>query len=228
MKAYALLGGPRQLWPKNIKEILTAAQRNGDLIIGVDRGSFLLEELNIIPDLAIGDFDSLKQPELSQIEATVKDVRYSNPVKDLTDSELMIQTVFKDYYVSDLTLLGATGGRIDHFLVNLFMFLNPAIRQFANQITLIDCQNKIKFFDAGQYKVRKENDYPYFGVAGLESVKNLNILGARYLLENFSSLYPRIFASNEFLPNTHSFNLKFNSGLVAVIFSKDIDRFYNI
>ncbi|GAA3634621.1 thiamine diphosphokinase [Lactobacillus hamsteri] len=228
MKAYALLGGPRQLWPKNIKEILTAAQKNGDLIIGVDRGSFLLEELNIIPDLAIGDFDSLKPSELAKIEVTVKDIRYSNPIKDLTDSELMIQTAFKDYHVADLTLLGATGGRIDHFLVNLFMILNPDIRKFADQITLIDCQNKIKFFGAGEYKVQKEEGYPYFGVASLEEVKNLNILGSRYLLEKFSSLYPRIFSSNEFLPNTHSFDLKLDSGLVAVIFSKDIDRFYNI
>lgn len=228
MKAYALLGGPRQLWPKDIKKILTAAQDAGDLIIGVDRGSLLLEELNIVPNLAIGDFDSLKENELTKIESTVKDIRYSNPVKDLTDSELVIQTAFKDYHVSDLVLLGATGGRIDHFLVNLFMMLNPEVRKFANQITIIDCQNKIKFFNAGKYQVKKDNNYFYFGIASLEAVENLNILNARYLLKDFSSSYPRIFSSNEFLPASNSFTLNFDRGLLAVIFSKDIDRFYNI
>lgn len=57
MKAYALLGGPTDLWPKDIKEKLA----NADLIIGVDRGALFLEELGIIPDVAVGDYDSLQK-----------------------------------------------------------------------------------------------------------------------------------------------------------------------
>ena len=50
MKAYALLGGPVNLWPMNIKEVFKKAQNKGDVIVGVDRGSLLLEEMGIIPD----------------------------------------------------------------------------------------------------------------------------------------------------------------------------------
>lgn len=43
------------------KNDFTLAQQKNDLLIGVDRGSLLLEEMGLIPDLAIGDFDSLEK-----------------------------------------------------------------------------------------------------------------------------------------------------------------------
>ena len=65
MEAYALLGGPTDLWPVNIKEILKDARKTNNLIVGVDRGSLYLEELGITPDVALGDFDSLKKSRSS-------------------------------------------------------------------------------------------------------------------------------------------------------------------
>ena len=228
MKAYALLGGPVNLWPMNIKEVFKKAQNKGDVIVGVDLGSLLLEEMGSIPGVALGEFDSLKKGELSKIEKNVKDIRYSNPIKDYTDSELMIRTIFNEYHVDSLVILGATGGRIDHFLVNFFMILNPEIRKFAEKITILDRQNKIQFCDSGNFEIKRDHYFYYFGVAALETVKDLNIIGAKYSLNNFSSDYPRIFSSNEFKPNQDSFILKIGQGLVAVIFSKDINRFDNL
>ncbi len=37
MKAYALLGGPEEEWPQNIKNDFALAQQKNDLLIGVDR-----------------------------------------------------------------------------------------------------------------------------------------------------------------------------------------------
>lgn len=228
MRAYALLGGPENVWPADIQKRLNKEKKVGSLLIGVDRGSLLLEEMGLVPDLAIGDFDSLRPEELSKIEANVHDIRYSNPIKDWTDSELMIRAAFIDYHVDQLTILGATGGRIDHFLVNLFMLLNPAVRCYAEKISLVDCQNKIIFLDHGQHLVQRQGEYPYFGVACLEKTENLNILDARYELHGFSTAYPRIFASNEFKKGNNRFHLNLSSGMAAVIFSKDINRFHNI
>lgn len=228
MRAYALLGGPKEEWPTDIKEKFYQAKAQHDFIIGVDRGSLLLEEMQIIPDLAIGDFDSLKPPELELIEKNVPDIRYSNPIKDLTDSELMLQATFEDYQVKSLTILGATGGRLDHFLVNLMMLLNPAVTNYAEKITLIDKQNLLRFYLPGKNIVPRQKGYSYFGVVTLSPVSNLSIEGARYSLSQFSSTFPRAFSSNEFLTGSQSFNLSFDQGLVVVIFSKDIDRFHNI
>lgn len=68
MDAYVLLGGPKEDWPQDIKERFVSAQKAGDLIIGVDRGALFLLELGIRPDVAIGDFDSLKAEELGWVE----------------------------------------------------------------------------------------------------------------------------------------------------------------
>lgn len=228
MKAYALLGGPTDLWPKNIKEIFLKAKLNHDLIVGVDRGSLYLEELGIVPDLALGDFDSLKKMDLAKIESTVKDIRYSNPIKDWTDSELMVQTVFKDYHVENLNIFGATGGRIDHFLINLLMLFNPSIRKFANEVTIIDQQNTILFFNPGKYFIRKKDGFSYIGFAALSAVEDFNIKNVRYELQNCTVNYPRVFSSNEFLPDHPRFMITFKSGMIAAIYSKDINRFHNL
>lgn len=224
MRAVALLGGPQENWPLNLKNELKKA----DLIFGVDRGSLLLEELGIIPDVAIGDFDSLRPIELEKIEKTVADIRYSNPIKDLTDSELMIKVAFEDYQVSELVIFGATGGRIDHFLVNLLMILKPEMRKFTEKISIVDKQNYVKFFKPGKHLVNQKKAYPYFGVAAITPVQNLTIENARYLLHNYSVKYPQVFSSNEFLSGQDNFLLKFSDGVVSVIYSKDIDRFSNL
>ena len=224
MKAAALLGGPKSEWPQDIKKQL----QKFDIVFGVDRGALLLQELGIKTDVAIGDFDSLKKPELQKLEQQVSDIRYSNPIKDLTDSELMLQVALKDYQVDELTVFGATGGRIDHFLTNLLMILNPKITKFVSKISLIDKQNYVKFYSSGNFYIEEKKLYPYFGVMNLTEVQDLNIQGARYNLVNYNGKYPRVFSSNEFLPNENKFNLSFKKGIVAIIWSKDINRFYNI
>lgn len=224
MKAYALLGGPTNLWPKNIKERLTQA----DLIIGVDRGALFLEELGIIPDVAIGDFDSLHPTDLERIESNVQDIRYSNPVKDWTDSELMLRVAFEDYHANELIILGATGGRLDHFLINLLMVLNPEVRPYAEKVMIVDQQNLIRFFAAGEHVVRKESTYPYIGFAALTAIKDFNIIGARYELKHYSGDYPRVFSSNEFLPKSDKFKISSQKGMIAAIYSKDLNRFDNL
>lgn len=227
MKAYALLGGPINLWPQNIRQTLQKAKQDNDLVVGVDRGALFLEELGITPDLAIGDFDSLKKADLNKIENSVADIRYSNPVKDWTDSELMLRTVFNDYAADSLIILGATGGRIDHFLINLLMLLNPDVRQFVNKVAIVDQQNWIKFFDAGKHGIPKKAEYPYIGFAALTAIEDFNIINARYELHNYSGDYPRVFSSNEFLSDTQQFEITLKKGIIAAIYSKDINRFSN-
>lgn len=227
MKAYALLGGPIDLWPRDIQLTLQKARQNNDLIVGVDRGALFLEELGIVPDLAIGDFDSLKKADLNQVEKSVPDIRYSNPVKDWTDSELMLRTVFNDYNADSLIIYGATGGRIDHFLINLLMLLNPGVRRFVNRVTIVDQQNWIDFYDAGKHSIAKKTGYPYIGFATLTPTQNFNIVNARYELYNYCGNYPRVFSSNEFLPKTEQIEIILKKGIVAAIYSKDINRFSN-
>lgn len=216
----AVLGGPQAEWPQNWSAVLGQARAKQEMLLGVDRGSWACLQAGFAPDLAVGDFDSVSGQELAQIEQAVPDRRYSKPEKDLTDSELMLQAAFFDYHLQKLTVLGATGGRLDHFLVNLLTFCQPMFRPFAERVTLLDRQNRLQFFLPGQHRLLPKSGYDYLGLAALQPVADLSIQGAKYDLPPFSSSYPVCFSSNEFLPG-QSVELTFKKGLVAAIYSRD-------
>lgn len=222
MKAAALLGGPKANWPQNLKEKLASY----DLKFGVDRGSLLLSELGIKPDVAVGDFDSLRSAELAQIEKVVSDIRYSNPIKDFTDTELMLRAALLDYNVSSLAIYGFSGGRIDHFLSNMLMLLDKQVSTWASKVKLIDRQNLITYLLPGKNTLQPLREYQYFAVYCLTKTKKLSIKGARYDLQDYSTEKPRIFASNEFKNNSPC-QISFKQGQVMIIYSKDIDRYLN-
>ncbi len=148
-----LVGGPTSEWPDQ----LTAGKVSGDWI-GVDRGTLRLLSMGITPLVAIGDFDSLSASELTQVKSSVSDIRQAIPEKDETDTELAITVALKEYQYDRLDIYGATGGRLDHFLANLWLVLKPRYRQFAPQIRFIDRANTITFYLPGEYALKKEAD----------------------------------------------------------------------
>lgn len=226
MKAVALLGGPQGQWPQNIKEIFKRAHEEKKLVFSSDRGTFILKQWGLIPDVAVGDFDSIKNSEKKRTLDKIADVRFSNPVKDYTDSEQLFLTAFQDYQVEQLEIYGATGGRIDHLLVNLFAFLHSPLKSYLNKVKLIDKQNLIYFCRAGITEIPYKKEYPYIGFGNLTAIEDSEISGARYDLQEFSSNVPQMFSSNEFLSSKSPIRVSMKKGIVVVIYSRDEDRFF--
>lgn len=215
--ALAVLGGPVALWPANFKALLV---QNKDFLIGVDRGSFRISQAGFQLRLALGDFDSLSQNELGQVEQNCLEMRYANPVKDDTDSELMLQAALIDYQVDRLTVVGAGGGRLDHGLVNLFAVCQPRFRPFAEKITLLDRQNELHFLLPGEHSLPPQAAFHYFGVGNLLPVAGLTIKGARYQLPPRDYAYPKMWSSNEF-SDQQAVTISFKKGLVVFCYSRD-------
>lgn len=226
-RAYALLGGPHSVWPADLKEQLKKALQKQDLIFASDRGCLYLQELGIKADLAVGDFDSLKSNELKIVEKNSADIRYSHPVKDLTDSEQLFRVAFEDYQVDQLKVFGATGGRLDHFLVNLFTFVHEPLKRFCQQVEFIDQQNIIDFYLPGRHVLKTNRGYSYVGLGNLTGIKNFQITGARYELKDYSSEVPTLFSSNEFIKD-QPIQIAFEEGIAIAIFTKDKNRFANL
>lgn len=223
MQAVALLGGPSEQWPKNIEQVFRDAKKNKKLIFASDRGTLFLKRWGIEPNVAVGDFDSLLKSEKNILDG-IRDVRYSQPIKDYTDSEQLFLTALKDYQVSQLSIYGATGGRLDHFFVNIFTFLKPELRKELYKIELIDKQNILKFYNSGKHQIKYREGYYYIGFGNLEKVKDFSILDARYELHDFSCDYPTFFSSNEFI-DKRSFWIENKAGIILAIYSKDLNRF---
>lgn len=84
-----------------------------DLVIAADAGYRTCRELGIVPDLLLGDFDSMEQPE------DFANIHCSPAEKDDTDTMLAVKTGLEQG-CGEFYLYGGTGGRrLDHTLANL-------------------------------------------------------------------------------------------------------------
>lgn len=110
-----LANGPLTLSPI-IRQVISSADR----LIGVDGGSRHLRPLDVRPHLAVGDMDSIPQDLLQEYRRTNVELHLHPPKKDATDLELALELALARG-ASSISILGGTGGRLDHTLGNLFL-----------------------------------------------------------------------------------------------------------
>lgn len=91
-----------------------------DFVIGVDFGNINLINAGILPDLAVGDFDSVNADELKLIKTKAKELIILPAEKDDTDLEVALDVALKRFNQGKIIIAGALGGRMDHMLTNLF------------------------------------------------------------------------------------------------------------
>ncbi|MGR3741660.1 thiamine diphosphokinase [Companilactobacillus sp. DQM5] len=214
-----LLGGPKSEYPK---ELLTNPKEISGEWVAADHGTAYLLKNNIIPKYSVGDFDSSSKDELNLFEEAIKNIIKVPAEKDFTDSQLALKTVIKNFEFDEIHVYGATGGRIDHLLVNLFLGTDKNFTNIIEKVKLIDTGNYIEFFTPGYHTVKKLAKMKYVGFVNIGPVKNLNLIDSKYLLKNNTSQVPISWASNEFVKDT--INFSFDEGSILVIQSKDSDK----
>lgn len=212
MKLLLVAGGDPGHWPAFSEEF--------DRIIGIDRGNLFLLRRGIVPDLAIGDFDSLNEEEKKEVFSQVAEVKTSPAEKDDTDTQLALVTAFERFPAAEVTLIGATGGRLDHLLANLWLGLEPRFLPFLSQIKLVDQGNVVSYLAAGQHQIKKIPEMKYVAFCCMTPVRNLLLKNLKYELDGGDFLQPTSLASNEFLQGDAE--VGFSEGLIAVIQSRDI------
>ena len=98
--------------------------KEDDYIIAVDGGLRFVFLLGLVPDVLIGDLDSVLQEYLVRLEKEDCDIIRFQPEKDETDLELAVQFALKNGF-HKICIVSALGGRLDHSLGNLFMLTRP-------------------------------------------------------------------------------------------------------
>ncbi len=107
--------------------------RSSKHVVCADGGARHLKALDILPDVIIGDFDSILPEDRRYFEEKrVKLVEYPRQ-KNHTDSELCINWALEKK-VTDVTVLGGIGTRMDHSLANIFMLKTLAENQIGAHI----------------------------------------------------------------------------------------------
>lgn len=200
-----LSGGPIADYQK-IKPFL----HPDDYIIAADRGLHHAACMEITPHLAVGDFDSHNAPDFD-----VETVQLPCQ-KDDTDTFYAIKEALNRGY-DDILILGATGGRSDHMLANLYALLY--IKQSGAKGTIAD-EHCLITPVCGSALVN--GDYPYFSLVAVSGqATGVTITGAAYPLENgiIDPSY-QYAVSNRVLPGQTA-NISVQSGELLLILSKD-------
>ncbi|WP_334328484.1 thiamine diphosphokinase [Companilactobacillus sp. HBUAS59699] len=211
-----LLGGPKSEYPDELSKSIKAISGPW---VGADRGSLYLIAHGVLPEIAIGDFDSINKKEQKLLKDNVHDFQKYPPEKDDTDSQLCILAAKEKFNASEYYIYGGTGGRIDHFLVNFFLPYDKRFLSFYDKLYFKSATNTIRFFRPGRYTIYHEEGMKYVGFVNLGPVTHFNILDAKYKLDDFTAMHPVSWSSNEFVGDTINFG--FESGIIAVIQSRD-------
>ena len=192
-----LIVGSSECHPDLLKKYLVWADRS----IACDGGYDHFVAIASTPDVVLGDQDSI-QADINPDQCYPKE-------KNFTDLEAAIQLAETDS--EDIIILGATGGRQDHFLnavMQLFRFNVP--------IRIIDSQNEIYVKKTSFHFER--TDFPYFSLIPLDRLQ-LTIQGAKYPLDQvWVDPYTSLTISNE--PRGRV-EVGFDGGRLIVILSRD-------
>lgn len=193
-----------------------------DCIIGIDRGLGFCRRNDIYPDYILGDFDSIAPPVLEYFETQSKiPVKRYKPEKDASDTRIGLELALE--LDSDrIFLLGATGGRLDHYMANLQSLQVPLEK--GAQAWILDEQNVITVLDKGMEISKDKMPGPYISFFSLgDKVEGLCLEGFKYPLEDYTMYnWDGIGVSNEIEMETA--RITFKSGRLLMIMSRDKDQ----
>ena len=102
-----------------IKKIEKEKKGEKLLLLAADRGLDFFRETGLTPDIADGDFDSLSKEGKAYLESlSGTEIVKLNPEKDDTDTQSTLDLAIEKG-AKNILILGATGGRLDHFIGNM-------------------------------------------------------------------------------------------------------------
>ena len=130
-----------------------------DLTIAADSGYATAQKLGITPDITMGDFDSYRDAL-----PTGMNVLRVACEKDVTDTMLACEYA-KEHGCRYITIIGGTGGRIDHSLSNVLYL--EGLRREGVRVKLTDGENTVQMIL--DETVTVQNDGGYFSVFALDT-----------------------------------------------------------
>jgi thiamine pyrophosphokinase len=116
-------------------ERLTPILERADQVIAADGGGNWLYSQGLIPDLVVGDLDSIASDVLAAFQAHGCELQQHRPDKDETDTELALLAA-RERGATRIMLLGALGGRIDHALANVLLLAMPQLQ--GSEVSIFD------------------------------------------------------------------------------------------
>jgi thiamine pyrophosphokinase len=155
------------------------AIKQDDLLIGVDGGAKNIMEMGRLPDIVLGDFDSLNDSVFGQLlQKKVPLIKYPKD-KDFTDSQIALDFVLQQK-VKKVIFIGLSGTRLDHIVTNLLFASHPKYKIL--DISFWDFQQKIYFIRKYVRFHGQKNDIVSL-IPLLNDVSGITTSGLKYSLQ---------------------------------------------
>ncbi|MGE4282623.1 MAG: thiamine diphosphokinase [Clostridia bacterium] len=121
-----------------------------DFVICADGGAKHAEKIGVLPNVIVGDFDSIGEKYFNDLELkNIELIRYSTD-KNETDTQLAVEYALQRG-CSEVILIGSLGSRFDHSLANVSLLkllldkgIQAKILNENNEIYLIDNHIRLK------------------------------------------------------------------------------------
>lgn len=130
MRSVIVTGGPLKDEAAGLIRKLTGSEDS--FLIACDGGCDFLARYDIVPDIVVGDMDSISDEGLEFIEKHDVFIERYPVEKDWTDTEIALNKTEG----SDVFLIAPVSGRIDHVIANMQLVLK--LRGEGRQITMTD------------------------------------------------------------------------------------------
>ena len=191
---------------------------NAEYIIAADSGLKYIDELGLVPDMILGDYDSVEDGLLDKYNST--DIKTYPREKDYTDTHIAIINALKAG-ASEIYILGAIGTRMDHTFTNI-----------CNMKVALDCDVPCFIYDRHnkvyivndqmrEVKLSKKEQYgDYVSIVPLSEEAVISLTGFKYTLDDYVLHQGlSICQSNEIKEDEAI--IKINKGLLIVFETKD-------
>lgn len=198
-------------------QILKKECRDADLIICADGGADYAMQSSIVPDILIGDLDSISSDVLSYF--TQKDVRIEKyPVeKDYTDTEICIEKAI-NLGASMICIASGVGGRIDHSLGNIFLLSSMANKGIEGYIAT---DHEYVYICRGEISIRGHIGDIISIIPLSSTARGLHTRGLKYSLTDGEIPFGRALGISN-LMTSESCAIRISEGEILVIKTKNI------
>ncbi len=210
MKALVLAGGEIR-----VTEALKRLAREAAWVIAADAGLRHAAPLGVMPQLVVGDFDSVSPEELARYPHVPQE-RHP-PEKDRLDLELALHRALARG-ATHVSVIGSLGGRLDQTLATVL--IAARLREEGAYISLYGTESTVHFMRSGDALALELKPGRLFSVLSLRDESVMSIENARYPLRGYPLAFGVGLGVSNIVAQT-PLKLKLERGLVAVVLLED-------
>jgi thiamine pyrophosphokinase len=200
----------------NLNKVRNLLQAD-DFVICADGGTRHALDLRLMPNLVIGDMDSISKVHWQRLEEAGVPIELFPPDKNETDLELAINRAI-EFEPNEIIIVAALGGRLDQTIGNLALLTNVQLAAFDVRLDdgaeeILFCRNQVQVLGGSGDIVSL---IPWGNPA-----RGVQTQGLKWVL-NSETLYPEKTRgiSNEMLSETA--HIKISSGTLLIIHTRKL------